>query len=60
MIASYTESYPHAIPFEGFSARSDASVLLCLTFSLMPALLPMGDEFTMKFEAVSVSFSTIL
>jgi hypothetical protein len=35
-------------------------VLLCLTFSLMPALLPMGDEFPMKFEAVSVFFSMFL
>jgi hypothetical protein len=39
--------------------RDDASVLLCVTLSLMPALLPMGDESAMNLEGVYVSFWTL-
>ena len=61
MNAPYTESQPHAIPLGGNSPQmDDASVLLCVTLSLMPALLPEGDESAMNFEGLGVTFWTYL
>jgi hypothetical protein len=48
--APYSDSYPLAILFGGlFRQKIDASVLLCATSCLTPALLPAGDEFAMNF-----------
>jgi hypothetical protein len=47
--ASYTGHQRRAIPLGGaFPQREDVSGLLCVTLSLMPALLPRGDESAMN------------
>jgi hypothetical protein len=57
----YMGSQPHAILFGGFSPqRVDASVCLCAMRCLMPALLPVADEFWMNSEGLGTFFSTDL
>ena len=47
MNAPYITSQPHAIPLGGLLAQTD-NAYVSLFVSLMPALLPRGDEFQMN------------
>jgi len=55
---SYIGPQPHAIPLGGlFPQLDDARELPCVTPSLMPTLLPKGDESRMNSEGLGTSFS---
>jgi hypothetical protein len=51
----YTESQPHARPCGGFFGEIRC-LRVALGHALLPALLPVADEFAMNIEAVGVLF----